>query len=324
MASHILKLGFAGLAVYALLLANCKRMMRVAEAKYKPQGQFVDVDGASLHYVRRGNGAAVVLLHGNDGSVFDFTMSCFDKLAERYDTIAIDRPGHGYSTYDGPSKMFAEDQAELFRNALKKLGVEKPVLVAHSWAGAQALAYAVAHADEIRGIVMLAACAYPRQQLKARKLYHSLLNPFVTGMLMPLLYAGEKARIQRGLRKAFAPHPVPDDYMDMFMSLLFRPEQIAAACRDETTLNQSLANICSQYDKIDCPVEILTADQDLIINYHEHADKLHEVLPQSVLKVLPHQGHELQFTAIDSLLESIESICRAQTRQHDSVSGKLP
>lgn len=309
MASQFIKIGLAGAAIYALLLANCRRMMKVAETKYKPLGKFIEVDGARLHYVRKGSGAPVVLLHGNDGSTFDFTMSCFGKLAEKYDTIAIDRPGHGYSTYAGSSMLSAEDQAELFRSALKQLGIEQPILVAHSWAGAQALAYVVAHPDEVRGVVMLAACAYPRKQLKARKLYHALLDPAATRMLMPLLYAGEKGRIVRGLRKAFAPYPVPGHYLDMFLSLLFRPEQIAAACRDEISLNQSLASICQRYQDIKCPVEILTAEEDLIINHHEHAGKLHETLPHSVLKVLPQQGHELQFTAQNALLESIESIC---------------
>jgi pimeloyl-ACP methyl ester carboxylesterase len=47
-----------------------------------------------------------VLLHGDGGSLLDFTMSpVFDRLAEQYHVVAFDRPGHGYS--DAPAAATA-------------------------------------------------------------------------------------------------------------------------------------------------------------------------------------------------------------------------
>src|SRR6478672_11887315 len=73
------------------------RKARAAETDLPPIGEFIEIEGAKIHYVRRGSGRPIVLLHGSDGFLQDFTESIFDALAEHYDTIAFDRPGHGYS-----------------------------------------------------------------------------------------------------------------------------------------------------------------------------------------------------------------------------------
>jgi hypothetical protein len=40
------------------------RLAAQAERQNPPLGKFIDVDGVRLHYVERGQGAPVVLLHG--------------------------------------------------------------------------------------------------------------------------------------------------------------------------------------------------------------------------------------------------------------------
>jgi hypothetical protein len=43
------------------------RLVQQSEERYPPIGEFVTVDGALLHYVEKGNGVPVVMIHG-DGS----------------------------------------------------------------------------------------------------------------------------------------------------------------------------------------------------------------------------------------------------------------
>ena len=55
-----------------------------------------EIDGLALHYVRRGRGPAVVLLHGLGG--FAESWRCtLDALAGRADVQAVDLPGFGRS-----------------------------------------------------------------------------------------------------------------------------------------------------------------------------------------------------------------------------------
>src|ERR671932_2308989 len=89
-------------------------------------GEFVDVEGVRLHYLSRGEGRPVVLLHGNSGFAHDFASVLEALDGKEFRALAFDRPGHGFSerpTHDGAMSA----QVGLMRGALKELGVRRPI-----------------------------------------------------------------------------------------------------------------------------------------------------------------------------------------------------
>jgi len=68
-----------------------------AEEAYPPAGSFITVEGIRLHYIRKGGGTPVVLLHGGVLRANDFERVMELAAARGYDAIAFDRPGYGYS-----------------------------------------------------------------------------------------------------------------------------------------------------------------------------------------------------------------------------------
>src|SRR5690348_9916886 len=89
-----------------------------AEQRHPPTGRFIDVDGVRLHYVEKGDGEPVVLLHGNVVMLQDFVASgVVDALARRYRVIAFDRPGFGYTTRPHNREWTPEAQATLLVKA---------------------------------------------------------------------------------------------------------------------------------------------------------------------------------------------------------------
>jgi hypothetical protein len=50
-------------------------LAKMAERRYPPIGRFIVVDGVRLHYVERGTGRPLVLLHGNGSMIQDFDSS---------------------------------------------------------------------------------------------------------------------------------------------------------------------------------------------------------------------------------------------------------
>ena len=122
--------------------------------------QVVIVENHRVTYIESGTGRAVVLLHGNAGGIEDFEYGAVEDLAREYRVIAIDRPGHGDS--DRPDDAGSvEYQAEFLHQTLSALGIERPILVGHSWGGSLALAYALKYSGEVSGMVLLAPAAYP-------------------------------------------------------------------------------------------------------------------------------------------------------------------
>ena len=85
----------AALAISALVNG---RLAKDAERRNPPKGQFLEIDGVRLHYVERGKGEPLVLLHGNGSMIQDFKSSgLLDKAAKKYRVIVFDRPGYGHS-----------------------------------------------------------------------------------------------------------------------------------------------------------------------------------------------------------------------------------
>jgi pimeloyl-ACP methyl ester carboxylesterase len=140
---------------------NAYRTQKV-EHEHPPNGQFLTINGIRLHYLEKGAGQPVVLLHGNVVTAEDFELSgLLDLLAVRHRAIAFDRPGFGYSERPRGAAWPATRQADLLRQALAALGIQRPILVGHSWGTLVALALALRHQGAVGGLVLLSGYYHP-------------------------------------------------------------------------------------------------------------------------------------------------------------------
>ena len=104
-----------------------------AERNNSPKGGFVQVDGVRLHYLDRGIGSPVVLVHGNVVRLEDFIASgLIDRLAEHHRVIAFDRPGFGHSERPRDRLWTADAQAALLQKAFVQLAIDQPIVLGHS------------------------------------------------------------------------------------------------------------------------------------------------------------------------------------------------
>jgi len=283
---------------------------RVAHDYAQAQSKFVNIDGVDLHFVIKGSGQPVVLIHGNPGSCQDWSR-LYTPLARRYQTMAFDRPGHGHS--DRPNhggQVTVEVQARLLCAALDQLRVEKPILVGHSWGGALALIYAMLHPRDVGGLVLLAPAVYESDdgvsflsKLPAWPVVGDVMNFLFTPLLGAWL-------VRTDLQKAFAPDRVPKNYLRHTLSEWTRPKKVKWYSIDDALLNESLPKLSPNYSEVTVPTVILTGDSDLIVPAEENAHRLHEALPQSELIVLPNTGHQIPFTRPDAVADAIDRVAR--------------
>src|SRR5258708_14250543 len=102
------------------------RRARHAERAHPPEGRFVEIDSIRLHYVERGEGSPVVLLHGNGAMIQDFDISgTLDVAADRYRVVAFDRPGFGHTARPRGRIWTPAAQAKLLREAFNRLGIAR-------------------------------------------------------------------------------------------------------------------------------------------------------------------------------------------------------
>ncbi len=66
--------------------------------------------------------------------------------------MAVDRPGHGHSDRPGDrADASPVRQAALIAEALRGVGVEQSIVLAHSFAGAVATTMAINHGAQVKG-----------------------------------------------------------------------------------------------------------------------------------------------------------------------------
>lgn len=112
-----------------------------------------------LHYLERGSGQPLILLHGNgeDGSYFVHQVDCF---AAHYRVIALDTRGHGQSPRGSKPftiKQFAED----LKDFMDEMGMDKAILLGFSDGGNIALTFALKYPERVDQLILNGANLYP-------------------------------------------------------------------------------------------------------------------------------------------------------------------
>ena len=278
----------------------------VAHQNELAASQFVRIEGANLHFIIKGRGRPVVLIHGNPGSCRDWS-PLYTPLAARYHVLAFDRPGHGHSERSNHGvQTTVEVQARLLSGALDELHVERPIVVGHSWGAALALTYGLNY--PVSGLVLLAPAAYEGDdgvsflsKLPAWPVIGDVLNMLFTPLIGAWL-------VRTDVKKAFAPDSVPKNYMRHTLAEWTRPIKVKWYSIDDALLNESLPKLSRRYAELNVPTFIVTGDSDLIVPPAENAHRLRKDLPNSELVVLPNTGHQIPLTRPEAVIDAIDRV----------------
>jgi pimeloyl-ACP methyl ester carboxylesterase len=291
-----------------------RKVMQALEAEQtrrpRPPGRFVEVDGVRVHYIARGKGRPVVLIHGNGTMAEDFVIcGLLDQLAKKYRVIALDRPGFGHTDRPRFRVWTASAQAHLVHRVLEQLKVERPVLVGHSWGTLVALALASGGWRELRGLVLLSGYYYPTRRADLAlaaplaipglgDAARSLVPQVVSHVIAPQVF-----------RHVFWPEPVPARFTARFpVEITLDPVQQRASAEDTATLNAAAALLQPHYAWLRVPLAILTGSADAVVDARDHSCRLHQQVPESTLTILPGQGHMIHYSARGQIGRAVDSI----------------
>jgi pimeloyl-ACP methyl ester carboxylesterase len=286
---------------------------RVAHNYPQAESRFIEVEGTRLHFMIRGSGRPVVLIHGNPGSCQDWTR-LYAPLASHFCAFAFDRPGHGRSDRSNQrGNVTVEVQAQLLHSALAQLGVERPIIVGHSWGGALALIYALSYPDDVSSVVLLAPAAFESDdgvsflsKMPAWPVIGDVLNTLFTPLLSAWL-------VRSDLAKAFSPDKVPTSYLQHTLAEWTRPGKVKWYSVDDALLNTSLCKFSPRYAELRLPVAIVTGDSDLIVPAKENAFRLAGMLPHARLLVLEKAGHQIPFVRPEAVVAAVEMVAEMAT-----------
>jgi pimeloyl-ACP methyl ester carboxylesterase len=287
--------------------ATSEHLTAQAEQTFPPTGRLIEAGGIRQHVIEHGEGAPLVMIHGAYGFAEDFAVSLMPQTQQHYRSIAIDRPGHGYTEQGNPDYAATPDgQARYLRAALNRLGVKKPILLGFSYGGAVALSYALQYPDEVAALVLISPASHPWRQTAALP-FGIADAPLIGPVLKHTIVTPVGAILKdSAVDSVFAPEPVPATFRKTPVALSLRPADFAATAREVRALDDFLRGQAPRYSALRLPVVIVVNDADRSVSSFIHGRPLAAQIPGAELVVTNGGGHPLHFSRPAAVLAAID------------------
>lgn len=294
---------------------------RVDEALYDVPEDTIEAtvptaDGGTLHYLERGDGRPLVLLHGITLRA-DVWAPELHLLADRYRVIAVSLRGHGQSIA-GANGYGMGPLADDVAAVLDGLDLHDAIVVGHSMGGMGLMQFCGAHpgvlGERVAGLVFMATRAHqvvpPHLRRAAVRIAERRQAVIDAGQPLPRV-PGFGPRF---VRPVFGDHPSRKAL-----------EQVAemAEAMDDTALLTSARGLLDHDAQIalratHTPSLVLVGSRDVLTPVGS-ARHLAGLLPDTRLVVFPRAGHQLMQERPEGVARSIDDLVDEIDRRADEA-----
>jgi len=292
-----------------------RHLAKKAERDNPAAGRILNVNGVRLHFVERGSGEPLILLHGNGSMIEDIQSSgLIDLAAKQFRVIVFDRPGFGHSDLPRNVIWTPDAQAELIKQALAGLGVSNAVVLGHSWGASVGVALALKFPDLVRGLILASGYYYPTAKpgviamgapslpLIGNILSHTL-SPMISRAIWPLMMA-----------KIFGPRSMPEQFAAFPKEMALRPSQIRASAAESALMIPEAFKLRNQSGNLKMPVVIIAGQDDQLTDIDTQSARLHSDIQQSRFHRIAGHGHMIQQTATDQIMSAIQNVTSSASK----------
>ena len=254
----------------------------------------------------------MVLIHGALLTADDMVLALMNGLSQRYDVVAFDRPGHGGSaqTQGNPGSPYA--QAAQLAAGWTALGIERPILLGHSFGGAVAISAAIDRPDAIGGVVALAPICFPEIRVE-QVLLGPRAVPFAGAMRAHTEGRLADIAILPLLRNAmFLPQAMPHAYAESFpFAWASTPAMMIADGKDSLGIF-ALVRSAVSYPRCRVPTRIVGGTHDVVVANARHGYAAAWMMPNAAFEWIPGAGHMIHHFhqgLIERAVERLSRLC---------------
>jgi pimeloyl-ACP methyl ester carboxylesterase len=250
----------------------------------------------------------LVLLHGQPGSPADWVRVA-GRLPAQFHAIAADRPGYG------ASQRAAGGFAANARAALDDLdarGIERAVLVGHSYGGGVALSAASLAPDRVEAVILLASVGPGCVNGWDRLLAAPGAGPLCALMAWRLTPWIARARLRWAASRQGGP-PGPGEYVNWQVwsqAGRDRGPLWRTFLLEQRALLQELPELEQAVPSVQPPVLLLADPRDPLIPV-DTARALAEALPDARLQLIEGAGHHLPRRVPEAVADAIVTFIAA-------------
>jgi len=310
----IRKVLLALLAALALVVIVLNWTYGRLPAEPKPTGLFVRVGGLRIRYLERsGSGTPVVLIHGLPGTAEDW--EDVTPLLAGHRTIAIDRPGFGYST--GGYVPF-DRQLQTIHELLTALHISRPILVGHSYGGTIALGFAERYPSEVRGLVLVDAAAaghHPDGFARFQAHVIHVLQLPVIRQIADVTFSQLLRKVSAELAEseAFHPQPVTAAHRRRVLAISMTHGNLEALAGEYLAADGAIAQVDRGLGVIKLPSVVIQGEADKFVE-PIYGRRIAAALPDARL-VMVYGGHMAPYTHPAAIAAAVNSVSYAPAQR---------
>jgi pimeloyl-ACP methyl ester carboxylesterase len=257
-------------------------------------------NGKRLRIARLGCGPPIVFLHGYPENLQVWSRLA-PLLADRFEVIAFDWPGMGYSD-EWPGGATPQLKATRLLAIMDELNLERPAIVGMDMGGQPALAFAAMYPDRIQRLVVMNSLVFGDEKTswEIRLLRKFGFNRFALRNLPGLIF--------RRAERTFLPagHQIDEQLRSDFLGAFSSPKVRRFISKMCAGYQGTLPQLPALYAAIRCPTLILWAE------FEKHfpliqATRLSESVAGSALKIVRGGTHWMPLTEAALLAEAIRT-----------------
>lgn len=254
-------------------------------AKKYAKGKFIKLDGYSTHYIEKGEGEPVILIHG---FLYDSYMwnKNIDALADKFKVYAIDLWGFGYSTRDPMDYGY-----QLYANQLLKfmdaLDIQKASLIGQSMGGGTSIFFSVNHRDRVNKLILVDPAGMPNPL----PLIGKITNLPKIGEFLLRLKSDFYRKMVLSTTFIYDKEFVTESYFEnvtRFHKIKGTIEILLKILRKQ--FFHTLSDEIHRLGEMDVPILIIFGRQDKAVPL-ERGKEMHNILRGSRLEIFENAGH---------------------------------
>ncbi len=229
-------------------------------------GKYVNHRGFKMYYEVYGTGKPLLIIHGNGGSIKDFSNQ-IPYFSKEYKVILADSRAQGKSI-DTSDSLNYEMMADDLNALLDELHLDSCFVIGWSDGGINGLLLAIRHPEKVKKLAVTGANLWPDSTA-----------------LEPSLYRWLAAEVD-SLSKVNQTPEIKNQYK--LMAMMTKEPNITVA----------------QLHTIKCPTLVIGGDHDALLP--KHTLLIAEAIPQSYLWIIPNSGHSTPINYARQFNETID------------------
>ncbi len=278
-----------------------------AWAERHAEGRFIDLAGRRTHFIERGQGRPVVLIHGFNLDHHTW-INNLDALAAHFKVYAPDLWGQGYSTRGSLEYGYDlfEEQIRLFMDALN---LRRASLVGHSMGGGTSIVFAIRNPDRVDKLVLVDSTGIPTRLPFRAKIFRlkgvaefllSLPTDRIRRMNLEDIWIYDRASLTEDIYSN----------LTLYQKIEGTTEALLAILRKDffNTMDAEIKELGRLY----IPTMIIWGREDASLPV-SNAETMKDFIPGSRLEILENAGHLANFDQADTFNELVIDFLNSAT-----------